>query len=371
MVSQPGDAGVAHVVADYVRWLVAAGWAVTVACDPESRLADLVQDNGGSTRPWVATREPGPSLAPEFRNLRRLLVETDPTLVHLHSSKAGLVGRLMLRGGLPTIFQPHAWSFEATTSLKTALARRWERHASRWSDLTICVSEAERKEGAAAGVHSATAVLPNAVDLRRFHPPDDRAARRDESLDRLGLPAGTPLAVCLGRLCRQKGQDLLLAAWPRVLEQVPDAVLVVVGDGPDRARLSLSAGPQVRFIGALKDPVPWLQAADVVAVPSRWEGQALTILEAMACAAPVVASDIAANAETLGRSAGALVDVHDPGQLAHALIERLSPSNRRQLVSEGRRGRERVVAHHDPDRIAARLVELYDLATGRAREPHR
>jgi glycosyltransferase involved in cell wall biosynthesis len=362
---------VAHVVADYVGWLVAAGWVVTVACDPESRLAHLVHDNGGSTRPWLATREPGRSIAPESRQLRRLVVETDPTLVHLHSSKAGLVGRLILRGRLPTIFQPHAWSFQATTSLKAAMARGWERRASGWSDLTICVSEAEREEGAAAGVHSATAVLPNAVDIGRFHPPDDRAARRDQSLEGLGLPAGTPLAVCVGRLCRQKGQDLLLAAWPRVLDQVPDAVLVIVGDGPDRTGLVPAAGSQVRFVGALEDPRPWFQAADVVAVPSRWEGQALTVLEAMACAAPVVASDIAANAETLGPSAGALVDVHHPGQFAHALIERLSPADRGELMSEGRRGRERVVAHHHPDRITARLVEMYDMVTGHAREPHR
>ncbi|WP_420713241.1 glycosyltransferase family 4 protein, partial [Streptomyces sp. Tu 6176] len=101
-----------------------------------------------------------------------------------------------------------------------------------------------------------------------------------------------PLVVCVGRLCRQKGQDVLLRAWGPVAERVPGARLVLVGDGPDHDRLRDLAPPSVAFTGAVADPLPWYRAADVVVLPSRWEGMALAPLEAMACARPVVAADV-------------------------------------------------------------------------------
>jgi len=366
LVSQPGDAGVAHVVADYVGWLVSAGWRVTVACRPDSRLAYLVGDRGGGVCAWSAGREPGPKLASECRRLQRIIAETDPELVHLHSSKAGLVGRLTVRGRRPTVFQPHAWSFQAATSTQAVLARRWECYATHWTDLTICVSHAERQQGIRAGVRGPTTVLPNTVDLDRFHPPPDRVHARDQLLSSLGLPPGGPLALCVGRLSRQKGQDLLLAAWPRVLAAVPDAMLLLVGDGPDRVTLSRSAPSRVLLVGAVEDAWRWLRAADVVAVPSRWEGQALTVLEAMACATPVVASNIAANAEALPPAAGALVDAHDANQLATALRERLTRTGRVDGAREGAAGRHHVITHHRPDQAAAQLAQLYDRVTHHA-----
>lgn len=74
---------------------------------------------------------------------------------------------------------------------------------------------------------------------------------------------------------RQKGQDVLLEAWDAVLRRVPEARLVLVGDGPDSARLRAGAPRDVLFAGATDDAVPWYQAADLVVLPSRWEGMAL------------------------------------------------------------------------------------------------
>ncbi|NEA48622.1 glycosyltransferase, partial [Streptomyces sp. SID10815] len=70
--------------------------------------------------------------------------EVRPDLVHAHSAKAGLAGRLAVRGRIPTVFQPHAWSFEAVGGATAALALRWERWGTRWAARTVCVSEAER-----------------------------------------------------------------------------------------------------------------------------------------------------------------------------------------------------------------------------------
>lgn len=368
MVSQPGGAGVAQVLADHVAWATEAGWRVIVACDPSARLAELVRGRGGRVEPWRATRMPGASLWREVRALSAIVDRTDPDIVHLHSSKAGLVGRLVLRGRRPTLFQPHAWSFEAGAGVIGALSARWERLAARWTDRLICVSDAERRRGVRAGIRTPAVILPNVVDPERFSPGDRTAAQ--VALHRTaGVDAGHPLALCLGRLCRQKGQDLLLHAWPQITAAVPQASLALVGDGPDRERLASMASPGVILAGAVEDPVPWLRAADVVVLPSRWEGQALTMLEALACGVPVVASDIPANRETLPDGAGTVVRAADPEALSAAIVERLQPGRERATGTETRTGRAHVFAHHHPRASARRLLDLYDAVSPHGVDP--
>lgn len=363
IVSQPGSAGVAHVIADHVRWARAAGWRCVVACDPDSRLAVLAQKGGAHVAPWRAHRTPTRGLAGEVARFQAILSRTAPDLLHLHSSKAGLVGRLTLRGSRPTIFQPHSWSFEAATGAQARLALRWERVAQRWTSLTLCVSEAERQHGRRVGLAGTTMVLPNAVDAQRFHPmPRSAALARRRSL---GLyPDDRPLAVCVGRVCPQKGQDLLLEAWPHVVQRVPSARLVIVGDRDVPWAAALQAPDGVDFVGAVDDPVAWFQTADVVVVPSRWEGQPLVVLEAMACGVPVVASSIPPIVETLPRSAGAVVPAQDPAALADALVKRLDESGRALSAAEGKAGRAHAISRHSPSEIGEELVKLYDRTAG-------
>ncbi|MCF2435668.1 glycosyltransferase [Streptomyces thinghirensis] len=78
-------------------------------------------------RHWPATRSPGPALVSEVRRLARVIEDVRPDLVHAHSAKAGLAARLAVRGRVPTVFQPHAWSFEAVGGAGAALALGWER----------------------------------------------------------------------------------------------------------------------------------------------------------------------------------------------------------------------------------------------------
>ena len=126
-------------------------------------------------------------------------------------------------------------------------------------------------------------VAPNGVDVHRFVPHEQADARA-----RLGL-GDHPVAVCVGRLARQKGQDLLLRAWPGVAAEVPDAQLIVVGDGPDHdTLLALVSHGTPGSPGATMSPEDFYAVADVVVVPSRWEGMALVPLEAMACERSVV-----------------------------------------------------------------------------------
>ncbi|MFC9792050.1 glycosyltransferase [Streptomyces sp. NPDC057695] len=355
---QPGDGGVARVVIDLVRAQLASGLRVSVACPPDTPLAAAVRAEGADVHAWRAGRNPGPRLVTETRDLARVIRTVRPALVHAHSAKAGLCARLALRGRIPTVYQPHAWSFEAVEGTTAALARRWERFGARWAHRIVCVSEAERRTGEAAGVAGDWSVVHNGVDVARFAtdgPP--------------GNPA--PTVVCVGRLCRQKGQDVLLAAWPAVLAEVPTARLVLVGDGPDGARLRAAAGPSVRFTGAVDDTVPWFRAADVVVLPSRWEGMALAPLEAMAAGRPVVVSDVDGARESLppAHEPQCLVPPEDPAALATALGRLLGrPELRHRL---GREAHEHVLSRFDVRRTGAAVAEVYRELAGVRGTEHR
>ncbi|WP_107053044.1 glycosyltransferase family 4 protein [Streptomyces sp. NRRL S-337] len=369
-VSQPVDGGVARVVADLVRAQVAAGLRTVVAAPPGGTLLHDAAAVGAETAPWPARRAPGPALPGETGRLARLIRRLGPDLVHAHSAKAGLAARLAVRGRIPTVHQPHAWSFEAVGGTAGRLAVGWERYAARWTHRVLCVSEAERQRGAAAGVPGRWTVVRNGVDLHRCSPAYDDAAARHalrRSLPALaGLAPKAPLVVCVGRLCPQKDQRTLLRAWPAVRTAVPDAVLVLVGDGPDHARLRTGAPPGVRFAGAAPDAVPWYRVADLAVLPSRWEAMALTPLEAMACGRPVVVTDVGGAREALppGAAPHCLVPPGDPAALAQALRGLLT---RPQLRTElGRRALAHTRATGDVRRTAAAVVALYRELLGAA-----
>jgi glycosyltransferase involved in cell wall biosynthesis len=355
-VAQPFDAGVPRVVGDLVDDQVRRGWEVVVASPAGGDAARRAAAAGARHLAWEATRDPGPGVPGEVARLRRVVATVAPDLVHLHSAKAGLAGRLLLRGRRPTVFQPHAWSFLSVTGPVRAASTAWERWAARWSHALLCVSPDERRSGEAAGLRGRWAEIANGIDLDRFPEPEagDRAAARAA----LGLP-GVPLAVVVGRLARQKGQDVLLDAWPAVRERVADAELVLVGDGPDRAALEDRAVAGVRFAGKQEDVRPWLAAADVVASPSRWEaGLSLAAMEAMAAARPLVATAVEGMGEVEAAGAGAVVPVDGAARLAAALADRLADPAR--AAAEGAAGRAHVLAEHDLRVTTARVAELYD-----------
>ncbi|MGV9314733.1 glycosyltransferase family 4 protein [Streptomyces sp. NPDC003691] len=375
---QPVEGGVARVVTDLVRAQIAEGLRAEVACPPGGELAERAAEAGARVHAWHAGRAPGPELLREVWTAARLIRRSRPHLVHAHSAKAGLVARLAVRGRVPTVFQPHAWSFDAVEGRAAELARIWERYGTRWSTRTLCVSETERRAGESAGIAARWAVIRNGVDLGHFEHrehgpgPGPGPGRERAGLPELtGVPDGAPVVLCVGRLCRQKGQDVLLAAWPAVRAAVPDARLILVGDGPDRAALTRLAPPGVRFAGAIHDIRPWLRAADAVVLPSRWEGMALAPLEAMACGLPVVVTDVSGARESLppGHDTYGLVPPDDPAALAAALGRLLADPELRARL--GREARTHTRATCDVRQTAAAVSGLYqDLLSSPPSPPH-
>lgn len=355
-VSQPTEAGVANVVLSLVQDQIARGWSVHLACPTDGYLAHDAAALGAVLHSWSATRSPGPSSVLETRALQKIITRVQPDLVHLHSAKAGLTGRLAVHGRRPTVFQPHAWSYEAVSGPVALASQLWERLATRWTSLTVCVSEAEKALGQRRRtLPGRTVVVPNGVDTHRWHPVERAAARTA-----LGLAEDDPTVVCVGRLCRQKGQDVLLACWPAVVTAFPQARLFLVGDGPDHDDLAAALPPRTTLVGR-GDPAPWFGTADVVVVPSRWEGMPLVVLEAMAAGRVVVATDVNGVREALDLPD--LVAPDDPVALAAALRGTLAQDHVRRAAAETR-NRRRAVETLDISLTTNATVRAYEAVIG-------
>jgi glycosyltransferase involved in cell wall biosynthesis len=217
-----------------------------------------------------------------------------------------------------------------------------DRTVARFVTRVIAVSEAARDflvcgKGYPAGK---IVVVPNGRDLSVFMPGRHREAVRKE----LGVDDATPLVGVVGRLEEQKGHRHLLAAWPGVVREFPDARLLVIGDGVLRAALedqarALGLGPSTMFLGFRTDVARLLDAVDVVALPSLYEGMPLTAIEASAMGRPLVATAVDGTPEVVADGAtGCLVPPADPSALAAALGRLLrDPDAARRMGAAGRR----------------------------------
>lgn len=350
-VYQPVEAGVPRYANAAAAFQAAHGWTVHIA-NPEPTGSVGVQEHQ-----WQASRNPLKGVRNESQALEALLTTVEPDVVVAHSAKAGMIVRGTVRGRIPTVFVPHAWSHLALPGPAKPVAIAWERLAARWTNAVVAVGAAEASEGVRRHVRAPMFLVRNPVPPGwHFASTQDRAVAR-EALD---LPQGAPIVACVGRFSRQKGQDTLIDAWRHVSAELPQARLLLVGDGPLGDDLRRGAPATVVFTGATKDPRPFLAACDVAALPSRWEGLSLSMLEAMASGRSVVTTAVAGSEVVADSECGAVVPVDEPQPLAEALLARLSGL----IVAdvEGKRGRQYVADHHDFDTQMTRLAAVISRA---------
>ncbi|MGB7537157.1 MAG: glycosyltransferase family 4 protein [Anaerolineales bacterium] len=229
----------------------------------------------------------------------------------------------------------------------------------RRADRIIAISQAVRRflvevEGAAA---EKVEVIPYGLDAEAY----ERSAHPGSFRREIGAKA-EPIVGFVGRLTRQKGVDVLLRAFAHVEKRIPDARLVLAGDGPDRPALEQLARSlglrRVMFLGWRADIADIMADVSLLAVPSRWEGFGLVALEAMALGKPVVAARVSALPEiVVAGETGLLVDPGRPGLLAEALQALLSDPARAEGM--GRAGRDRVRKEFPVERMAQRTAEEY------------
>jgi len=237
------------------------------------------------------------------------------------------------------------------------------RMAAKLAHRVVAISEAVGET--LGGCGDRLRVIPNGIDLARFEDQDPA-----EGTAALGLPAGTPIVLCVGRLEPWKGQHVLVEAAPAILAAHPDARIVFAG-GPAankpeyekdlQARCQeLGLGEAVVFTGPREDVPALLAAARMLVLPTATaEPFGRTLIEAMAAGVPVVATDAGGPLEiVLDGKTGHLVPTEDAGALAERIIELLANPGLAQAM--GAAGRTRAKTHYDIDRVVGSMATLFE-----------
>jgi phosphatidyl-myo-inositol dimannoside synthase len=342
-----------------------------VRCFPPDRVAVLCPDaeGGGAfdeAAPYAVYRQPERFLWPVPDVGRRVheAVRSFEAEVVLFGAvyPLALLGPSLAQTGTPYLAAAHGFEYWLSIAPGThALVRRATSRAARVP--VMCSAFIARVVRTAVPDDVPVSVMYPGADLEAFRPDLPY-----EDLTELHGVADRPLIVCVSRLVARKGQDVLIRAMPEIRRDVPDASLLIVGDGPDRARLERLAAStpdgSVAFAGQVSegDLPRYYRAGNVFAMPCRSrlgglevEGWGNVFVEAAACARPVVVGDSGGARESLvPGETGLLVNGSNVEEVADAVGSLLADPERAQAM--GRAGRERVERAFGWSRAAEQLA---------------
>jgi glycosyltransferase involved in cell wall biosynthesis len=374
-----GTGGSERSLAEMLPHLEAQGFATTVAClhpRPEG-VEQAVRAAGFDVRLLPPGRLPARALRLR-RLLRRLCLRKGPVLVHTTHFASDLAGRLAAAGtGVPVLsslvnvrYAPARLGDPNVRRSRLALVRLLDGWTARHLTTRFhAVSRAVAEDAVAAlGIPpDKVTVVPRGRDPERLPRPGAEDRRRARA--RLGLPAGAPVLVTVGRQEYQKGHRVLLEAVARLLPRRPDLVTLVAGRrGHATAELEalharLGLGSAVRFLGHRQDVPEVLAAADLFVFPSLYEGLPGALIEALASAVPVVASDVPGVGEVVRAGENALlVPPERPAELAAAIDGLLRDPGRRAAFGDA--SRRIFEEEHTLERSVAGMVRLYEEMLG-------
>ncbi len=290
----------------------------------------------------------------------------DVDLIHSHGYKSNIYGfaaaRFLAR---PIVSTCHNW---IAADLKTRFYYMIEKRILPYFSKVVAVSEAIEKELHAIGVGpEKVELIFNGVGTEKFRV-SDRSLRAE-----LGIGPETKVVGSVSRLSDEKGLDLLIQAAAAAAESFPEAVFVIVGDGPARGALedkarALGLKEKVIFTGIRTDMARVYAAFDIFVLPSLMEGLPMVLLEAMAAARPVLATSVGAIPRVVedGRD-GLLIPAGDAGAIGEGLCRLLGDGGLAGRL--GRSARKRVEEGFSSSHMSSRYVEVYEesLGSGKAR----
>lgn len=310
------------------RGLVAAGVPVTVAGPRSTEQSFDFTATGARFLPVeIASGMRPVADARAARALRA--VTSDATIVHAHGLRAGLLAGSVTSRGTPLVVTWH--NAVLASGVARPIYSALERVVARRADVTLCVSPDLEDRVRSLGGRD---VRPGAVAA-----PALPTATRSRADVRAELEAGErPIVLTIARLHEQKGYPTLIAAAQRLAGRQPTPLFVAAGDGPQReeiaAEISRTNAP-VRLLGWRTDLADLLLGADVVVVPSVWEGSPLAAQEALRAGRPLLATAVGGIPSLVGDGAD-LVPANDPEAMAEAIARILDdPTHAAALIARG------------------------------------
>ncbi|TKF99457.1 glycosyltransferase family 4 protein [Vibrio sp. F13] len=301
-----------------------------------------------------------------FWQLYRLFRQHRFDVVHTHSSKTGVIGRIAAKlAGVPIITHTvHGFAFPAANnSLEKWLFLVMEWLGTKCSDKVICLHEADRQiaVNSLGANHRQLEVFPNGVDTEKYSPvlPAQKLITRLQ----LGLAEDDILIGMVGRLWRQKNPQAFVTSAIELLSQGVDAHFLLVGDGELKTHLEhdvKKAGYEdnIHFLGWRDDTPQILTALDIFVLPSLWEGMPLAIIEAQSTGLPCVVSNIQGNNHLVtDNEDGLLFELDEPNQLSKKIEQLINDEALRIRFS--RNARNKVLDSHDISCRVEDIAKLY------------
>lgn len=224
-------------------------------------------------------------------------------------------------------------------------------------DAFIVISQEIDAELAVLGIpKEKRCFLPNGVDTKRCTPISEEGKIKLRS--ELALPAQVPIVVYVGRLVPEKRVDQLLKIWEAIRSRHQKALLLIVGEGEQEQTLKKMQVEGVQFTGQVQEAVPYLQAADVFVLPSSTEGLSNSMLEAMSCGLPVLATTVGGAPDIIQHNvSGCLIPPDDVNALQRGLETLLADGALCRTL--GSNARQRILSDFSLDSVAERLASLY------------
>jgi len=341
-----------------------------LACAPGGKLNEIVREAGmkvHEVRNLVQPIHPLKDVLALFEIIR-ILRREKIDIVHTHNSKAGFLGRLAGRlAGTPVIIHTvHGFAFhQSEFFLRRTIFRLLERLAAPWADHTIFISQPmidwAGKEGILRG--ASYSKIYSGIDLNAFHGygKKEQGRLREE----LGLDKKSRVIGFVSKLWEGKGHDVALSAMAHVVKEIPDAKLLLVGEGPLRPKLeelsrNLRIESSVVFAGFRTKIAEITSLCELCILPSFFEGMGRVLLEAGACGKPVVASNVGGIPDVVVEGVtGLLVPPGDPAALSDAVLRLMREP--KLIIKMGEAARKRINEKYDAGTMVREITALYDV----------
>lgn len=310
-------------------------------------------------------------------NLRNYFGVVRPDIVHTHTSKAGVVGRVAARmAGVPLVFHTvHGFPFHEGMSWgKRLVYRQIERWLGGYTDVMLSQSAEDVNTAAEVGIRSKRGGLVhigNGIDLNEFSPGKHTPRQLSEIKARLGISETIPVVTMIGRINREKGYHDLVKAL-HLDRELPWHALFI---GPDEDFLNdlmkqidnFGLRERINILGMRSDIIDLLAVSDIYVLPSYREGMPRSLIEAQAMALACVATDIRGCREVVEKDVtGFLFQPGDHAALAGLLSKLLLDSGLRYRM--GQAGRKRVESYFNEYEVAKKVMDLYEETLG-AKKP--